>query len=129
MGRLGADCSMLLAAAGAMERIRPWSDTLRRAGGQVVGTTFAWAEPGSLDYAEATATYNTDVHLVLLLAATVGNVEEARRAVADARSRGLGVRVLSPPGTSPTRARRWVTRRSSRCSSTTRRWSTSTAAG
>jgi hypothetical protein len=37
--------------------------------------TFAWAEPGSLDYAEATATYNTDVHLQPSLAATVRNVE------------------------------------------------------
>ena len=57
--------------------------------------TFAWAEPGSLDYAEATATYNTDVHLQPPLAATVRNVDEARQAVADARSRGLGVRVLA----------------------------------
>jgi FAD/FMN-containing dehydrogenase len=56
--------------------------------------TFAWAEPGSLDYAEATATYNTDVHLQPSLAATVRNVEEARQAITDARSLGLGVRVL-----------------------------------
>jgi FAD/FMN-containing dehydrogenase len=58
-------------------------------------TSFTWAEPGSLDHAEATATYNTDVHLQPPLAATVRNVEEARQAVADARSRGLGVRVLA----------------------------------
>ncbi len=53
------------------------------------------AEPGTPDYLAATATYNLDVHLRPPLAATVRDVEEARQAIAEARSRNLGVRVLA----------------------------------
>jgi hypothetical protein len=60
-----------------------------------VPESFSFAEPGTPDYAEATATYNLDVHLQPPLAATVRSVEEARLAVAEARSRGLGVRILA----------------------------------
>jgi FAD/FMN-containing dehydrogenase len=57
--------------------------------------SFSFAEPGTPEYEAATATYNLDVHLRPPLAATVHNAEEARLAVAEARSRDLGVRVLA----------------------------------
>jgi FAD/FMN-containing dehydrogenase len=56
---------------------------------------FAFAEPGTDAYRAATATYNLDVHLEPPLAATVHGVEEAQAALAEARARGLGVRVLA----------------------------------
>jgi hypothetical protein len=56
---------------------------------------FAFAEPGTDEYRAATATYNVDVHLQPPLAATVHGIEEAQAAVAEARARGLGVRVLA----------------------------------
>jgi FAD/FMN-containing dehydrogenase len=56
---------------------------------------FSFAEPDTPEYLAATATYNLDVHLQPPLAATVRDVEEARLAVAEARSRGLGVRILA----------------------------------
>ncbi len=54
-----------------------------------------FAEPGTPEYVAATATYNTDVHLQPRLAVTVRSVEEAQLAIAEARSRQLGVRVLA----------------------------------
>jgi hypothetical protein len=56
---------------------------------------FSFAEPGTPEYEAATATYNLDVRLQPPLAATVRSVEEARLAIAEARSRGLGVRILA----------------------------------
>jgi hypothetical protein len=56
---------------------------------------FSFAEPGSPEYEAATATYNLDVRLQPPLAATVRSVEDAQLAIAEARSRGLGVRILA----------------------------------
>jgi hypothetical protein len=56
---------------------------------------FSFAEPGTAEYQAATATYNLDVQLQPPLAATVRSVEDARLAIAEARSRGLGVRILA----------------------------------
>lgn len=56
---------------------------------------FAFAEPGTDEYRAATATYNLDVHLQPPLAATVHGIDDAQAAVAEARARGLGVRVLA----------------------------------
>jgi FAD/FMN-containing dehydrogenase len=56
---------------------------------------FSFAEPGTPEYQAAAATYNLDVHLEPPLAATVRSVEEAQAAIAEARARRLGVRVLA----------------------------------
>jgi hypothetical protein len=56
---------------------------------------FALAEPGTPEYAAAVATYNLDVRLQPRFAVTVRDAGEARQAIAEARARGLGVRILA----------------------------------
>ncbi len=53
------------------------------------------SRPGTPAYEAATHTYNLQVNLRPSLATTVRTVDEARTALAEARSRGLGVRVLT----------------------------------
>jgi hypothetical protein len=56
---------------------------------------FALAEPGTPEYAAAVATYNLDVRLQPRFAVTARDIGEARQAIAEARARGLGVRILA----------------------------------
>ena len=58
-------------------------------------TDTPWAAPGDENYRQATSALNLAAHVLPALAATATSVDEVRRLLADARERGVGVRMHS----------------------------------